>query len=217
MRASRALAVLLCAVVVDPGWAATAYKCVDARGGITFQDRPCSAGARQDKIALPDPGTAPAPMPAAPAPAPVEPPAPEIADEHLESPRIPPPSFYLCTRYDGTTYISDTGEGGSALVPLGMLGVPGRTLADAYSPQNSIGVSAPGLRQIPHVPARSVPFGGMSTWIDDECHDASPREACTYLGKALDDVRYQLRKAFSDTTPELKRQEADILERMRGC
>jgi len=62
-----------------------------------------------------------------------------------------------------------------------------------------------------------VPFGGMSTWVDDECHDASPQEACTYLRNALKDVRYKLTKAFSDTTPELKRQEADILERMRGC
>ena len=35
--------------------------------------------------------------------------------------------------------------------------------------------------------------------------------------QSLDDVRYKLTKAFSDTTPELKRQEADILERMRGC
>ncbi len=88
-----------------------------------------------------------------------------------------PPDFYLCTRYDGTRYISDTGEGGSALVPLGVLGVPGRSLADAYSPQNSIGVSAPGLRQIPRVPAGSVPFGGMSTWIYDECHAAGPRRS----------------------------------------
>jgi len=57
----------------------------------------------------------------------------------------------------------------------------------------------------------------MSTWVDDECHDAAPREACDYLRNALNDVRYKLTKAFSDTTPELKRQEADILERMRGC
>ena len=78
-------------------------------------------------------------------------------------------------------------------------------------------MSAPGLRQIPHVPARSVPFGGMSTWVDDECYLASPQEACAYLRKSLEDVQYKLRKAFSDTTPELKRQQADIQQRMRGC
>jgi len=198
--------------------AATAYKCIDAKGAIAFQDHPCASGTRQTKMRLPDAAPV-SPVPpsdasdasVAPAPADAQIPSPTML------PAIPPPNFYLCTRYDGSRYISDTGEGGSALVPLGVLGVPGRTLSDAYSPQNSIGVSAPGLRQIPHVPARSVPFGGMSTWIDDECYAASPREACTYLKQSLDDVRYKLRKAFSDTTPELKRQEADILERMRGC
>jgi hypothetical protein len=216
MRAARALVVVLCAAVSGPGLAATAYKCVDAHGAITFQDRPCRAGTEQHKIELPEPAPVP-PQPEASPPPPPEPPPPMVADESLEPVRIPPPAFYLCTRYDGTQYISDTGEGGSALVPLGVLGVPGRSLADAYSPQHSIGVSAPGLRQIPHVPARSVPFGGMSTWIDDECHEAAPREACAYLKQSLDDVRYKLRKAFSDTTPDLKRQEADILERLRGC
>jgi len=212
MRITLALIVLVAAA---PAEAVTVYKCVDAKGAVSFQDRPCAANTRQQTIAMPDPPPPP--------PAPVAPPAqePVAADADVEPPQPlpahPPPQFYLCTRYDGTRYISDTGEGGSALVPLGVLGVPGRSLSDAYSPQNSIGVSAPGLRQIPHVPMRNAPFGGMSTWVDDDCHDAAPREACDYLRNALNDVRYKLTKAFSDTTPELKRQEADILERMRGC
>ncbi len=210
MRIAFALIALLAAAPVE---AVTVYKCVGAKGAVSFQDRPCAPASQQETITMPDPPPPPSP--------PVEP----IAEapprmEQVEpppAPLAPPPSFFLCTRYDGTRYISDTGEPGSSLVPLGVLGVPGRSLSDAYSPQNSIGVSAPGLRQIPHVPARSVPFGGTSTWIDDECHEASPREACTYLQNALKDIRYKLTKAFSDTTPELKRQEADILERMRGC
>jgi hypothetical protein len=214
MRALRALVFLLALTSAAALHATTVYKCTDAKGAISFQDRPCAASTRQQTIAMPDPPP-PAPSVAAPPEQPI------ASDAQLEPQQpvsfSPPPSFYLCTRYDGTRYISDTGEGGSALVPLGVLGVPGRSLSDAYSPQNSIGVSAPGLRQIPHVPAGSVPFGGMSTWIDDECHAAPPREACAYLRNALDDVRYKLTKAFSDTTPELKRQEADILERMRGC
>jgi hypothetical protein len=130
---------------------------------------------------------------------------------------IPPPSFYLCTRYDGSRYISDTGEGGSALVPLGVLGIPNRSLADAYGGRNGIGVSAPGLRTIPHVPAAKVPFGGMDTWIDDECHVAAPREACAYLRGELDEVASKLRRAFSDTEAQLKDQQAQLRERMRGC
>jgi hypothetical protein len=214
MRTLRALVLLF--ALTGAAQAATVYKCTDAKGAVSFQDRPCTATARQQTIAMPDP---PPPPPPSANPQPPDEPDTPVADVEPQQPvpRIPPPSFFLCTRYDGTRYISDTGEGGSALVPLGVLGVPGRSLSDAYSPQHSIGVSAPGLRQIPHVPAGSVPFGGMSTWVDDECHEASPREACDYLRKALDDVRYKLTKAFSDTTLELKRQEAETLERMRGC
>jgi hypothetical protein len=215
MRTLRALVFLLALSSAVTLHAATVYKCVDPKGAISFQDRPCAANTRQQTIAMPDPPPPPPPESVAPAEEPISPVAELEPPQPL--PAHPPPQFYLCTRYDGTRYISDTGEPGSALVPLGVLGVPGRSLADAYSPQNSIGVSAPGLRQIPHVPMRGVPFGGMSTWIDDECHDAAPREACAYLRQSLNDVRYQLTKAFSDTTPELKRQEADILERMRGC
>ena len=113
--------------------------------------------------------------------------------------------------------MSDTGEGGSALVPLGVLGVPGRSLADAYGGSNGIGVSAPGLRTIPRVPAGSTPFGGMSTWVYDECHLASPPEACAYLRSALDDVAYKLRRAFSDTQAQLKAEQAQLRQRMSGC
>ena len=197
--------------------ATTAYKCVDARGAISFQDRPCARGSTQQTIALPD---SPAPASAAaPAPPPPDAPpadaAPPLAS--TAAPAIPPPDFYLCTRYNGQRYISEDGRGGSALVPLGVMGVPGRSLADAYGGPNGIGVSAPGLRTIPHMPAGSTPFASMSTWVDDECHKASPQEACAYLRGSLDDVRYKLTKAFSDTTPALKRQEADLVERLRGC
>jgi hypothetical protein len=215
MRTLRAVAFLLALTSAGAAQAATVYKCTDAKGAVSFQDRPCAATTRQQTIAMPDPSP---PPPEAIAPSTPETAAESAAIEPPQpAPMHAPPSFFLCTRYDGTHYISDTGQGGSALVPLGVLGVPGRSLADAYGGPNGIGVSAPGLRTIPHQPAASVPFGGTSTWIDDECHHASPREACAYLHKSLDDVRYQLTKAFSDTTPELKRQETDILDRMHGC
>jgi hypothetical protein len=62
-----------------------------------------------------------------------------------------------------------------------------------------------------------VPFGGTSTWVDDECHHASPHEACAYLRKSLEDVTSKLRRAFSDTEAQLQQQEADLLERLHGC
>jgi hypothetical protein len=207
--------VFLLALMSSPTFAATAYKCVDAKGAISFQDQPCRAGTQEQQIHLHD--FAPPPPPATSAG-----PEPEYAYDAPDvappsPPRVPPPKFYLCTRYDGTRYMSDTGEGGSALVPLGVLGVPGRSLADAYGGPNGIGVSAPGLRTIPHQPAASVPFGGMSTWIDDECHAAAPYEACAYLRNSLDEVNSKLRRAFSDTQAQLQQQQADLQQRLRGC
>ena len=195
--------------------AATAYKCVDAKGAITFQDQPCRAGTKEQRIPLRE--FAPPPeTPAAPAEPEYAYDAPDIAPPP-PPPRMAPPKFYLCTRYDGSRYMSDTGEPGSALVPLGVLGVPGRSLADAYGGPNGIGVSAPGLRTIPHQPAASVPFGGISTWVDDECHVAAPAEACAYLRNSLDDVTSKLRRAFSDTQAQLQQQQTDLQQRLRGC
>jgi hypothetical protein len=209
--------VFVLALMPSPTFAATAYKCVDAKGAISFQDQPCRAGTKEQQIHLREF----APPPDTPAPerepeyaydaSDVEPPPAPVPA------RIPPPKFYLCTRYDGTRYMSDTGQPGSALVPLGVLGVPGRSLADAYGGPNGIGVSAPGLRTIPHQPAASVPFGGMSTWVDDECHAAAPYEACAYLRNSLDEVNSKLRRAFSDTQKQLQDQQADLQQRLRGC
>lgn len=196
--------------------AATAYKCVDAKGAISFQDQRCPAGSRQQTLILPDEPSSPeAPTDTLPVAASTPPSA--VPVQAPPPPQIPPPAFYLCTRYDGSRYISDTGQGGSAAVPLGVLGVPNRSLADAYGGPNGIGVSAPGLRTIPHMPAAQVPFGGTYTWIDDDCHFAAPREACAYLRSALDDVASELRRAFSDTEAQLNEQQAALKERMRGC
>jgi hypothetical protein len=196
--------------------AATAYKCADANGAISFQDQPCRRGSRQQVLVLPDEPSSPQTPTDMPPDVSSMPPAP-VAAQAPPPPQIPPPAFYLCTRYDGSRYISDTGQGGSAAVPLGVLGVPNRSLADAYGGPNGIGVSAPGLRTIPHMPAAQVPFGGTYTWIDDECHFAAPREACAYLRSALDDVASELRRAFSDTEAQLNEQQAALKERMRGC
>jgi hypothetical protein len=215
MRHPRIALILISLAACSALQAATAYKCVDAHGAISFQDQPCAAGNRQSTIALPNTEPA-APPDATDAPAAIVATSPPIT-EIPPPPRIPPPEFYLCTRYDGSRYISDTGEGGSALVPLGVLGVPNRSLADAYGGRNGIGVSAPGLRTIPHVPAGKVPFGGMDTWIDDACHAAAPAEACAYLRDALDENASKLRRAFSDTEADLKKQRAELQERLRGC
>jgi hypothetical protein len=196
--------------------AAPAFKCTAADGSVAFQDRPCERGARQQRLQLPE--YAPPALTAdgaaaedAPAPAPAD------VTSSPPVPREPPPSFFLCTRYDGSRYSSDSGVGDRYAVPYGMLGGSGRSLAQNYGGRDGIGVSAPGLREIPTLPAAEAPLASAYVEVEDECHRASPQEACSYLRAELDGVRDKLKRAFSDTQAGLQRQERQLRERLRGC
>jgi hypothetical protein len=215
----RRVLILVASLILPSGGtrihAANVYRC-SSTSGVVFQDKPCRDDQTQKRIALPDD---PAP-PVTPASAPIDVGAPTSA-ESVQTvrtpPQIPAPSFFLCMRYDGNLYLSEDGVGGSSAVPLGMLGVPGRSLADAYGGPNGIGVSAPGLRTIPHLPASQAPLAGSYVWIEDTCHFAQPQEACAYLRNELDTVQSKLRRAFSDTQSQLERDENSLRERLRGC
>ena len=193
------------------------FRCTGSDGAIAYQDRPCPSDQVQQSLQLPDdpapaavapePGPAAAASPAAPVEPVPEPPAPVVAG----------PDFLLCTRADGSRYISEDGVIGRTAVPFGMVAGSGQGLAEAYGGRNGIGVSAPGLRDIPRIPAGEAPFAGAYVLIDDECHHAGPREACAWLGGRLDEVGKKLKRAFSDTAPQLKQEQAALRERMRGC
>lgn len=190
------------------------FRCVAADGSTMYQDRPCASGQAQQSLQLPDdpplpPAVAPEP---APEPAPVEPAA-------VAGPPPAPagPEFLLCTRYDGSRYISEDGSIGGTSVPYAMVAGSGRSLADTYGGRNGAGVSAPGLREVPRIPAREAPLAGAYVWVADECHHAGPDEACAWLRSELDDVTRKLDRAFSDTTPALKQQQSALRERMSGC
>ncbi len=197
---------------------ASVYRCIGTDGSVSFQDQTCRSGQAPHVVHLPDaatgsPATASVATPADDAASPSD----AVAVPTAVSPRTPPPDFFLCTRHDGSLYASDDGRGGRSAVPLGMLGVPERSLAQAYGGRNGIGVAAPGLRPIPEIPAAQVPLAGGYVWIDDACHHATAQEAYAYLRGELDGVEDQLKRAFSDTEAQLKQQQAALRERMRGC
>ena len=199
-----------------PAAAASVFRCTAADGSVAFQDRPCAAGERQQAVVLaPLPPPPPATADITPAPADEPPPAPPapVATPAAE----PPPRFDLCTRHDGSRYASRDGTGGYSLVPFGMLAGSGQDLAQAYGGRNGIGVSAPGLRQPPSIPAREAPLAGAYVRIEDECHPASPAEACSWLRSRLDDVEKRLRRAFSDTAPALEQERTTLRTELRGC
>jgi hypothetical protein len=195
--------------------AAHAYRCSLA-GRVSFQDHPCEPGETQRIVPL---AADPTPAPAASLPpAPSAPPAQVAPAATLPSPAVvPAPDFFLCTRSDGSRYASDTGVGGRTAVPYAMLGGSGQDLAGAYGGRNGIGVSAPGLRTPPRIPAARAPLAGAYVWIDDECHHADPAEACAWLREQIEGVTQALRRAFSDTEASLQQRRADLEARAQGC
>ncbi|MEP7096573.1 MAG: DUF4124 domain-containing protein [Dokdonella sp.] len=209
------IAALLAAGAIGGTDAATAYRCIGTDGSVSFQDHPCRTGQHQRVVRLPD-----APREPIVTVAPAEAVVPDLnvaATPVVVAPNIPAPDFFLCTRHDGSRYVSEDGRRGSSAVPIGMLGLPDRDLAQAYGGRNGIGISAPGVRQIPQIPAAQAPFADAYVWVDDACHHASAQEACTYLRGELEAVRDQLKRAFSDTEAQLKQQQDRLRERMRGC
>lgn len=217
----RIASAFLCCIVMAIGaqaQAARVYRCTDGRGTPAYQDQPCGRDKQQRIVHVPDAAPLPPVTPTTPphdeasattAVTTSLPPAP--------APQAAPPSFFLCTRYDGSRYVSDDGVGARHAVPLGILGVPERSLADAYGGRNGIGVSAPGLRPIPRIPAAQAPLAGSYVWIDDVCHHAQPAEACAYLRDELATLQSKLRRAFSDEEPTLKARAQSVRERLHGC
>lgn len=189
-------------------------RCVAADGSVIYQDRPCAAGQAGERLRLPD-------DPAPPAPAPADAPVPALQAEPAATsePIVVEeagPRFQLCTRADGSQYISDDGWIGGTGVPYGMVGGSGMGLAQVYGALGA-GVSAPGLRTAPRIPAGNHPHAGAMIWIDDQCHEAAPREACTWLARRHRDVARRLEHAFSDQAPQLEHEQAALRERMHGC
>lgn len=196
------------------------YRCAGPEG-TSFQDTPCANAKDQSVLHLVDPRP-PTPV-AAPSPAPADvdagadvSDAAEPAPVPAPPPAVPPPAFYLCTATDGSRYVSDDGVGRRSLVPYAMLAGSGKSLAQAYGP-GGIGVSAPELQHPPTVPAHADPLGASYVWVVDECHRTDAAEACAYLRGELDTVTGKLRRAFSDTQAQLKQEQAQLRERLRGC
>lgn len=194
--------------------AADVYKCTATDGTVGFQDHPCGASTREERIHFVDYATPPAaetpvPVEAAPEMAPAPP-----AAQAPAAARAAAPAVFLCTRFDGSRYLSDTGIGATNWVPYEAV-QPNRDLASAYGGRNGAGVSAPGTGEPPHTTSNHA--GSTYVRVDDECRRAAPDEACAFLRKELDELRGQLRRSFSDTEAELRQRQRELEERMRGC
>jgi hypothetical protein len=214
MRVIRFCAVLLYALSTT-GIAETVYKCTTLQGNVAFQDQPCPQNTKQDEVWLPDAPPAPAQPTAADTPSPelgANPPAMLVA-----KPSAPLPALWVCRNAeDGSTYFSRNGSPPVRYVPLGVLGYPGHSLAQAYGP-GGIGVSAPELRQVPISTSRRDAIAGDYTPLQDECARASREQTCGWLQKQYDDVTHKLHNAFKDQQAILQPQADELAGQLNGC
>ena len=179
-------------------------KCVGPDGRVAFQDGPCAQGESSSLVRLPDDPHADVvrePEVEAPPP-PTKPPA--INADPMPPADSPVPAQSICVREDGSRYLSESGRGERRAVPLGMLGIPSGTLADAYGGRDGIGVSAPGLREIPHDRSSHGSPGALYVWVEDPCRLESGNALCSFYAERIDAVQRRLRLAFSDEAPAIR-------------
>lgn len=206
-------------LVMHPGQilAATIFQCIGDDGVVRFQDMHCHASERSRTIELPDSPDGPR----------VDPPTyGESKSENSALSTAPVQSrpvvessvsATLCTREDGSRYLSDSGRGQQRAVSLGMLGVPRDSLADAYAGRDGIGVSAPGLRNPPSDRSAYGQLGAMYTWVEDPCSRINGAQLCAFLGERIDDAERRLRFAFSDTSEQVRLELESLRERAQSC
>ncbi len=192
------------------------YKCTDAQGDIAFQDHPCAKGSEQALVHVAD--------------APLHAPPPAVSDTSAPSSQpvqrtpvaaTPPPArlpaLWICENAeDGTQYFSSNGTPPVRYVPLGTLGYPGQSLSQAYGP-GGIGVSAPGMRQIPVDRSRDAALAGGYTPLQDRCVQATRDQTCTYLRDQYERIHEKLRRAFKDERAVLQPREDTLAAQLGGC
>lgn len=195
--------------------AAVAFKCTARDGAVSFQDRPCAVNEHAETLQLAEDPPLQTAGNVAPAMPPADAPAKAVASLPTPPQRSPPTGF-LCTRDDGSRYLSDTGIAQRRAVPLAMLGVPSLGLADAYG-AGGAGISAPGVRATSGNRLLHGSLGAAYVWIEDTCARASGEQICEFLSREIDQSERTLRLAFSDTTAQVKAEIAALRARAIDC
>ncbi len=211
-----ACAALFFALCLSGAHAREVYKCTTPRGDVAYQDQPCVDSSQTTLRVADQPAVAPAPAPAADAAPAVEPP--KAPPPEPRAPRKPLPALWLCTNAeDGSHYASLNVFPAPRLVPLGSLGYPEKSLAEAYRAGANV-MSAPELSKPPidRSPGASVALG--YTQVQDACAQASTDQTCAYLHQQYDQTSDKLRHArFKDEQAQLQPQVDALDDDLGGC
>jgi len=211
-------------ILVAAPWAqaGNVYKCTNPDdGAIAFQDHPCATGDTETVIQLAKPPPAQPAMSqdsgeGADTSAP-----PPSADARLSAARQAmtgslPVVFECVNGEDGKTYMSRNGNPDLRMVPAGVMGIPGQSLAQAYGP-GGIGVSAPGMRKIPVDTSPQSAVAGAYVAVQDHCVPAGKEQTCAYLRQQFDEVHQKLKRAFKDERAALQPKEDELNAELDGC
>lgn len=208
LRCIAPLALILFALSAQAG---PIYRCVGPQGRIAFQDRPCSADAKQTLLDLPPP---PAPVPAvAISPSPTTTP---IAPTRVTTvaPTTPLPTWYRCRNaVNGKIYVSRTPNPPAYRAPLGMLGIPQLPLSRVYGPGGA-GISAPGVGQVAHI---ASPLAGYYTWVRDRCVPMPRAALCQRLDQQLTKIDNTLREPYPPQHQQLEQRATILRGQLRNC
>ncbi|HSX58978.1 MAG TPA: DUF4124 domain-containing protein [Tahibacter sp.] len=200
----------------------TGYRCTDANGTVSFQDKPCRSDQQSrsfeydrapppppEEIVAEDGTTVPADEPVAAAPARPEPPAMPAPPP----PRPPPPVLFRCVRADNDkVYFSETGETRPYRVPAGVVGLPGSPLGDNAT------VSAPELNRPPVADGSGAnAIAAAYVEVRDRCEQLVPAEACRALRSQLDENLSRQRGASRDERPGLANEARALADKLAGC
>ena len=127
------------------GVRAQVFQCTAANGSVSYQDRACTSGQKQNVIDVPSrapPGYIPPPaataMPEAAASVP-PPPA------YIPPAPSPLPTMYTCVGAVNDKQYLTSSPPPPYLAPLGVLGYPPQSLSQAYGAPGGAGMSAPEL------------------------------------------------------------------------
>ena len=167
------------------------YRCTAADGAVALQDDPCPRGQRQElrEIAPFAPPSAPSPpsLPASDASgdpgadsAGTPPPGITTGDALPPARSVLPPPLWRCTDLNGLSRLSDTYDPQPRCVPLSVLGVD--------------------LSRAP--PSAAT----MCRTVEDACVELGGEAACAAWEERLADAESALRRAFSDTQDQRRRE-----------
>jgi len=127
--------------------------------------------------------------------------------------------MWVCTRPENDTqYISHDPNPPARLVPAGVMGVPGKSLGDAYGKNSDISVSAPGLRKTPVSTSPQDAAAADYVAVQDQCEPATSSErSCDFLRGEYEKLRQKWKHAFKSDEDALRVQLDQLDAQLDHC